>query len=185
MSNQTPLRALSARVKFKIDRRIADKLAELDRAHQLGMQRLGDLASTDLRGVWENLQRRATDALRKAENVDQVAEIAEPTRQTIERTAADQRASLKNSLRVISKEAHEIAGPEIRRFVLAARQHLTDLEDAQIELARSYSIEAQANPVIMTLKAEIDRLAGSADRAWTGSIVRPASLTENFCPISE
>ncbi len=149
------------------------------------MQRLGDLASTDLRNVWENLQRRATDALKKAENVDQVAEIGEPTRQTIERTAADQRASLKNSLRVISKEAHELAGPEIRRFILAAREHLVDIEDQQVELCNAYGLPVQPSAVAGALRVELDRLAERTERAWVGSIIRPASLTETFAPLAE
>ena len=183
MSNQPPLRALANQIKFKLDRKIAERLSQLDKSHQLAMQRIGDLNSADLRSVWTSLQKRAVDALKRAQTIDDVEQIAEPSKEAVRTAAADARSSLKHSLRELSREAHEIAGPEIRRFVLAARQHLTDLEDAQIELARSYSIEAQANPVIITLKAEIDRLAGSAERAWTGSIVRPAAFTENFSPI--
>jgi hypothetical protein len=180
MSNQTPLKTLAAQAKFRLDKKVAERLAALDKTHQLAMQRLGDLSASDLRGVWESLQAKALDALRKAQTIDDVAEISEPTKSAIRAAAADSRASLKHSLRELSKEAVEIATPEIRRFVLSARQHVEELSAAERALAESFNLPPLDGPVTLALRAEIDRLASSLDRPWLGQIVRPGSLVEAF-----
>lgn len=184
MSNQTPLKILAAQAKFRLDRQVAARLAALEKTHQLGMARIGDLSASDLRSVWESLQKKALDALRKAQTIDDVAEINEPTKSAIRAAAADSRASLKHSLREISREAHEIATPEIRRFVLSARQHVEELSAAERALAESFNLPPLDGPVTLALRAEIDRLASSLDREWLGQIVRPASLVESFSPLN-
>ena len=184
MSNQTPLKILGAQAKFRLDKKVAERLAALDKTHQLAMQRLGDLSASDLRGVWESLQAKALAALKRAQNVDDVAEIAEPSKEAVRAAAADARASLKHSLRELSKEAFEIAMPEIRRFVLAARQHVEELSAAERALAESFNLPPLDGPVTLALRAEIDRLASSLDREWLGQIVRPASLVESFSPLN-
>ena len=112
MSDQTALRAIAGQLRFKLDKKNAERLADLDRTFQLGMQRIGDLNASDLRNVWAGLQLKALDALKRAETVDQVAEIHEPSKQAIRAAAADARASLKHSLREVSREANDLATPD-------------------------------------------------------------------------
>lgn len=178
--NTTPLKAIAGQIRFKLDKKVAERLAELDRIHQLGMARLGDLSTADLKNVWTQLQRRALDALKKAKTVDDVSEINEPGKEAVRAAAAGARASLKHSLREISREAVEIALPEVRRFALAAQAHVAELEDRERELAASFSITHQASPWIVALKDEIARLQSNTERPWLGQIVRPGSLVEAF-----
>lgn len=178
-----PLQLLATQAKFRLDKKVAERLAALEKTHQLAMTRIGDLSASDLRGVWESLQKKALDALRKAQTIDDVAEISEPTKSAIRAAAADSRASLKHSLRELSKEAFEIAMPEIRRFVLSARQHVEELSSAERQLAESFALPPTDGPIIVALRAEIDRLASSLDRPWLGQIIRPASLIENFATL--
>jgi hypothetical protein len=180
MSNQTPLLALAGQIKFKLDRKAAERLSQLDKTHQLGMQRIGDLNNSDLRNVWTSLQQKALDALKRAETVDQVAEIHEPSKQAIRAAAADSRASLKHSLRELSREAVEIAMPEVRRFVVAALNHVKGLEDNERELCASFGIAHQPSPLIAALREQVARLQSNTERPWLGQIVRPGSLVEAF-----
>jgi len=182
--NQTPLQAVAGQTKFKLDRKIAERLSLLDKTHQLAMQRIGDLNSADLRSVWTSLQKRAVDALKRAQTIDDVEQIAEPSKEAVRNAAADARSSLKHSLREISREAAEIAMPEVRRFVLAALNHVRGLEDNERELCASFGITFMPSPLIVALKDEVARLQSGTERPWVGQIIRPASLVENFAPLS-
>jgi hypothetical protein len=183
MSNQTPLLALAGQIKFKLDRKVAERLGQLDKTHQLAMQRIGDLSANDLRNVWESLQKKALDALKRAETIDDVSEINEPSKAAIRAAAADGRASLKHSLRELSKEAVEIAMPEVRRFVLAALNHVKGLEDNERELCASFGITFMPSPLIVALKDEVARVQSGTERPWLGQIIRPASLIETFATL--
>lgn len=180
----TPLQALAGQIRFKLDKKNAERLAELDRTFQLGMQRVGDLNTNDLRNVWTGLQRKALDALKRAETVDQVAEVHEPSKSALQAAAADARSSLKNSLRSISREAHELATPEARRFVLAATEHVDRMIQGEAELSAAFGIPHRSSPLIESLKAEIQNLASIANRDFNGGIIRPASLVESFSPLN-
>ena len=179
----TPLKALAVQIRFKLDKKNAERLAELDRSFQLGMQRVGDLNTSDLRNVWNGLQQKALDALKRAETVDQVAEIHEPSKLALQTAAADARSSLKNSLRSISRETHEIAIPEVRRFVLAATEHVDRMILSEAELSAAFSIPHRSSPLIESLKAEIQNLASLSSRPWNGGINRPADFVKTFAPI--
>ena len=180
----SPLTALAGQLRFKIDKKNAERLAELDRTFQLGMERIGDLNNSDLRNVWTGLQQKALDALRRAETVDQVAEIHEPSKQAIRAAAADARASLKNSLRSISQEAHELATPEARRFVLAATEHVDRMIQGEAELSAAFGIPHRSSPLIESLKHEIENLASLSSRPWNGGIQRPADFVKTFAPLN-
>ena len=182
--NTTPLTALAGQLRFKLDKKNAERLAELDRTFQLGMTRIGDLNNSDLRNVWTGLQQKALDALRRAETVDQVAEIHEPSKQAIRAAAADARASLKNSLRSISQEAHELATPEARRFVLAATEHVDRMLQSEAELSAAFGIPHRSSPLIESLKHEIQNLAILSSRPWNGGLQRPADFVSSFSPLS-
>lgn len=183
MSNQTPLQALAGQIRFKLDKKNAERLAELDRTFQLGMQRVGDLNTNDLRNVWTGLQQKALDALKRAETVDQVAEVHEPSKSALRAAAADARASLKNSLRSISQEAHELATPEAKRFVLAATEHVDRMIGSEAELSAAFEIAYKSSPLIESLKHEIENLASLSSRPWNGGIQRPADFVKTFAPI--
>jgi hypothetical protein len=181
---QLPLAALSAQIKFKIAKPVETKLRELEKTYQLGTERLSELNRTDLRRIFESSQAKAYAALKAAPDADAVAAIAEPTRADIHSAAASQKSILKTGLRELSREAFELAAPEIRRFVLAARQHVEDLSAAERALAESFALPPIDGPVTLALRAEIDRLAEIAERVWVGQIIRPASLVENFAPLN-
>ena len=184
MSNQTPLTALAGQLRFKLDKKNAERLAELDRTFQLGMQRVGDLNTNDLRNVWTGLQQKALDALKRAETVDQVAEVHEPSKSALRAAAADARASLKNSLRSISQEAHELATPEAKRFVLAATEHVDRMLQSEAELSAAFGIPHRSSPLIESLKHEIQNLAILSSSPWNGGINRPADFVKTFAPIA-
>lgn len=183
MSNQTPLLALAGQIKFKLDRKAAERLSQLDKTHQLGMQRIGDLNNSDLRNVWTSLQQKALDALKRAETVDQVAEIHEPSKQAIRAAAADSRASLKHSLRELSREAVELALPEVKRFALAATDHIDQLESNERGLTASFGIPYQQSALVIALREQVARLQSNTERPWLGQIVRPGSLVEAFATL--
>jgi hypothetical protein len=183
MSNQTPLQLLAGQIRFKLDKKNAERLAELDRTFQLGMARIGDLNNSDLRNVWTSLQQKALDALKRAETVDQVAEIHEPSKQAIRAAAADARASLKNSLREISREANDLAMPEAQRFVIAATEHVDRMIQSEAELSAAFGIPHRSSPLIESLKHEIQNLASLSSRPWNGGINRPADFVKTFAPI--
>lgn len=184
MSDQTALRAIAGQLRFKLDKKNAERLAELDRTFQLGMQRIGDLNASDLRNVWTGLQQKALDALKRAETVDQVAEIHEPSKQAIRAAAADARASLKNSLREVSREANDLATPEARRFVLAATEHVDRMIQSEAELSAAFGFVHSSSPLIESLKHEIQNLAILSSRPWNGGIQRPADFVKTFAPIA-
>ena len=179
-----PLQLLAAQAKFRLDKKVAERLAELDRIHQLGMARLGDLTTSDLRGVWEALQRKAVDSLKRAKTVDDLAESCEPSKQAVQSAAADARRSLKNSLREISREAYELAVPEVKRFAVAALNHVNGLEDNERELCASFGIPFAPSPLIVALKNEVARVQSGTERPFLGQIFRPASLIESFSPLN-
>jgi hypothetical protein len=181
--NQTPLQAIANQTKFKLDRQVAARLAALDKTHQLGMARIGDLNASDLRNVWTSLQQKALDALKRAETVDQVAEIHEPSKGTIRAAAADARASLKHSLREVSREANDLAMPEAQRFVSAATEHVDRMIQSEAELSAAFGIPHRSSPLIESLKHEIQNLASLSSRPWNGGINRPADFVKTFAPI--
>lgn len=183
MSNQAPLMALAGQTKFKLDRKVAERLAALDKTHQLGMARMGDLNSADIRSVWTSLQAKALAALKRAQNVDDVEQIGEPSKQAIQAAAADARASLKHSLREVSREANDIALPEVKRFVQAATDHIDQLESNEREITVSFGITYQQSALVLALKELVANLKSRSEREWPGMIVRPASMVEAFSPI--
>lgn len=179
----TPLQALAGQIRFKLDKKVADRLAALDKAHQLAMQRIGDLNSADIRSVWTQLQKKALDALKKSETITDVEQIAEPSKEAVRKAAADARASLKHSLREISKEAHEIAGPEARRFVLSATDHVAGLAANEKEISTSFGIVFRESPLVLALREEVARLEAVAGKPWHGGIQRPADFVAAFSPL--
>ena len=180
----TPLQALAGQIRFKLDKKVGDRLAALDRAHQLAMQRIGDLNSADIRGIWTQLQKKALDALRKAETITDVEQIAEPSKEAVRGAAAEARNSLKHSLREVSREAHELAMPEARRFTLAAMDHVAGLAAAEREIATSFGIAFRESPLVLALQEEIARLEATANKPWHGGIQRPADFVSSFAPIA-
>lgn len=184
MPNQTPLQALGGQTKFKLDRKVAERLAALDKTHVLAMERLNELSQNDLRRIWDQGQKRALTALKSAPNADAIADVVEPTRAELAQAAGSQKTTLKNGLREISKEAHEIAGPEIRRFVLVAAEHLGKLAAGEQELADSFAVAHQPSPLLARLNAEVARLEEQVNRPWAGAIHRPASLIETFTTLN-
>ena len=179
-----PLQLLATQAKFRLDKKVAERLAELDRTFQLGMQRVGDLNSADLKGIWTQLQKKALDALKKAENISDVEEIAEPSKEAVRGAAAEARAGLKHSLREISREAHELATPEARRFVLAATEHVDRMIQSEAELSGAFGIPHRSSPLIESLKHEIENLASLSSRPWNGGIQRPADFVKTFAPLN-
>ena len=180
----TPLQALAGQIRFKLDRKTAERLAALDKAHQLAMQRIGDLNSADIRGIWTQLQRKALDALKKAENISEVEQVSEPSKEAVRGAAAEARNSLKHSLREISREAHELAMPEVRRFILAGMDHVSALAANEKEIANSFSIAHRESPLVLALREEIARLEAIANKPWHGGIQRPANFVSSFAPIA-
>jgi hypothetical protein len=180
---QLPLQHLANRIKFKLATPVATKLRELERTYQLGTDRLSELNRTDLRRIFEASQAKALAALKAAPDADAVAAIVEPTRGDVLAAASSQKTTLKNGLRELSREAFELAAPEVRRYVVAAREHVEELAAAERALAEAFALPPIDGPVIAALRAEIDRLAEIAERPWVGQIIRPASLTETFAPI--
>ena len=180
----TPLQALAGQLRFKLDKKNAERLAELDRTFLLGMQRVGDLNTADIKGIWTQLQRKALDALKKAENITDVEQIAEPSKSAVQGAAAEARASLKHSLRSISQEAHELATPEARRFVLAATEHVDRMIQSEAELSAAFGIPHRCSPLIESLKHEIQNLAILSSRPWNGGINRPADFVKTFAPLA-
>jgi hypothetical protein len=148
------------------------------------MERLTELSQNDLRRIWDQGQKRALKALKSAPNADAIADVVEPSRAELAQAANSQKTTLKNGLREISKEAHEIAGPEIRRFVLVATEHLGKLAAGEQELADSFAIAHQPSPLLARLNAEIARLEEQVNRPWAGAINRPASLIETFTTLN-
>lgn len=180
----TPLQALAGQIRFKLDRKTAERLAALDKAHQLAMQRIGDLNSTDIKAVWTQLQKRALDALKKSQNISDVEQIAEPSKEAVRGAAAEARAGLKHSLRELSREARELAMPEARRFTLAAMDHVAGLAAAEKEIATSFGIAFRESPLVLALREEIARLEAIANKPWHGGIQRPADFVASFAPIA-
>jgi hypothetical protein len=184
MQTQTPLQSLAGQIRFKLDKKVAERLTELDRIHLLGMERLGDLSSTDLKNIWTQLQRRALDALRKAKTSDDVEQIGEPSKQAIQAAAADARLSMKHSLREISKEARDVAIPEVMRFVSAATSHVDQLQNNEKEISASFGVFYEPSVLISALREEVSRLKAIADKPWHGGIQRPADFVSSFSPLS-
>lgn len=180
----TPLQALAGQLRFKLDKKNAERLAELDRTFLLGMQRVGDLNTADIKGIWTQLQRKALDALKKAENITDVEQIAEPSKSAVQGAAAEARAGLKHSLREISREAHELATPEAKRFVLTATEHVDRMLQSEAELSAAFGIPHRSSPLIESLKHEIQNLAILSSRPWNGGINRPADFVKTFAPIA-
>jgi len=184
MSNSTtPLVAIANKIKFKISGKVIDQLRELNEKHVLAMDRLNEISRMDIRILAVEGQRRALAQLKKATNSDDVAAISEPTKNSLAVAAAEQRSGLKNALRAISAEAVELAGPEVRRFILAAQEHLKDLEAYQITLAESYGLTYSPSSLIERLRIDLGNLAEQNARPAIGSIMRPAALVETFAPI--
>ncbi|MFM7805580.1 MAG: hypothetical protein ACKPGK_13940 [Verrucomicrobiota bacterium] len=179
----TPLQALAGQIRFKLDKKVADRLTALDRAHQLAMQRIGDLNSADISRVWTQLQKKAADALKRSETITDVEQIAEPSKEAVRGAAADARASLKHSLREIGREAHAIAGPEVRRFVLASMDAVAGLAANEKEIAASFNIPHRESPLVLVLREEVARLEAVAGKPWHGGIQRPADFVAAFAPI--
>jgi hypothetical protein len=184
MSNSTtPLVAIATKIKFKLSGKVVDQLRELNEKHVLAMNRLNEISQSDLRILAIEGQRRALAQLKKATNSDEVAAISEPTKNSLAVAAAEQRSGLKNALRAISAEAFELAGPEVRRFILAAQEHLMDLEAYQITLAESYGLTYSPSPLIERLRIDLGNLTEQNSRSTIGTIIRPLSLVETFAPI--
>ncbi len=148
------------------------------------MERLTELSQNDLRRIWDQGQKRALTALKSAPNADAIADVVEPSRAELAQAAGSQKTTLKNGLREISKEAHEIAGPEIRRFVLVAAEHLGKLAAGEQELADSFAIAHQPSPLLARLNTEVAHLEDRVNRPWGGAINRPASLVEAFTTLN-
>jgi hypothetical protein len=185
MSNSTtPLVAIATKIKFKLSSKVVDQLRELNEKHVLAMNRLNEISQSDLRILAIEGQRRALAQLKKATNSDEVAAIAEPTKHSLIVAAAEQRSGLKSALRLISAEAIELAGPEVRRFILAAQEHLKDLEAYQITLAESYGLTYSPSPLIERLRIDLGNLTEQNARPTVGAIIRPLSLVETFAPIN-
>lgn len=180
----TPLQALAGQIRFKLDKKNAERLAALDKTYVLAMERLTELSQNDLRRIWDQGQKRALTALKSAPNADAITDIVEPSRAELAQAAGSQKTTLKNGLREISKEAHEIAGPEIRRFVLVAAEHLGKLAAGEQELADSFAVAHQPSPLLTRLNAEVARLEEQVNRPWSGAINRPASLIETFTTLN-
>lgn len=184
MSNSTPLVAIASKVKFKLSSKVSDQLRELNEKHVLAMNRLNEISQSDLRILALEGQRRALAQLKKATNLDEVAAISEPTKRSLAVAAAEQRSGLKNALRSITSEATEIVGPEVRRFILAAQEHLKNLEADQITLSESYGLAYTPSPLIERLQIDLRTLVERNARPTVGTIIRPLSLVENFAPIN-
>jgi len=113
-----------------------------------------------------------------------VEQIAEPSKEAVRTAAADARSSLKHSLREISREAVELAIPEVKRFALAATDHIDQLESNEKEITASFSIPYQQSALVIALREQVARLQSGTERPWVGQIIRPGSLVENFAPLS-
>lgn len=182
-NSTTPLVAIATKIKFKLSGKVVDQLRELNEKHVLAMNRLNEISQSDLRILAIEGQRRALAQLKKATNSDEVAAISEPTKNSLAVAAAEQRSGLKSALRAISAEAVELVGPEIRRFILAAQEHLKDLEAYQITLAESYGITYSPSPLIERLRIDLGNLTEQNARPTIGAIIRPSALVETFAPI--
>jgi len=184
MASISPLVAIATKTKFRLSGRVAEQLRDLTATYDLAVGRLAELSGSDLKALALEGQRRALQAIKAARNADQIAAVSEPSKRALAAAAAEQRQSIKHSLRALTAEAVELARPEVARFLEGARKHLDVMLAEEAARSLEYGIPHTPSPLLQTLQAALGTLTDRHARPHHGEIVKPSSLVETFSPLA-
>jgi len=184
MASNSPLVALGQKTRFKLSGRVAEQLRDLTATYDLAVGRLAELNGSDLRALALEGQRRALQAIKAARNADQIAAVSEPSKGALAAAAAEQRQSIKHSLRALSAEAVELVRPEVARFIEGAKRHLDVLLAEESARSLEYGIPHTPSPLLSELQAALGALIDRHARPHHGEILKPSSLVETFSPLA-
>lgn len=184
MASISPLVAIATKTKFRLSGRVAEQLRDLTATYDLAVGRLAELTGSDLKALALEGQRRALAQIKAAQNADQLAAVSEPSKNALATAAAEQRQSIKHSLRALSAEAVELARPEVARFIEGARKHLDVLLAEESARSLEYGIAHTPSPLLSQLQATLGNLIDRHARPHHGEILKPSSLVEPFAPLA-
>lgn len=167
-----PLVGLARRAKFKTDPAVVAALKKLDAPFDAAVAQLPALGQDRLRERFEALQGEAVELVKSGKPAPPVL-----TREQLRERTLSEALAIKTACRQLSRQAADIARPEVERFCQAASAVLDGIEAAERERAEDLAMPFEPSETVRRLRGLVAKLPGRIPEPGVESCYqRPSSF---------
>ena len=171
-----PLRRLAKILDWKPSPASLKKLKALDDQHRLGLERLNELSVQAVARLYSEAVARSEASLRSATTTKDLQEIGLVNKQTLLAQLTSQRSALKEGLRNLTSESQVMIKPLFEDFLTKATVHISELRDAEIQIASGYGCRHLDSATIAQLNESLALL--DTTFRYKGSYAAPSQTAE-------